>query len=185
MTEPARPAAKKTAAKKATGKKAPAKDTAAKKTVGKKAPAKKAAAKTAAPGFTEAERAAMKDRAAETKAARRGATKADDLATLLEKIAEMQEPDRMLAERIHEIITSVAPELAPRTWYGMPAYAKDGKIICFFQPAKRFGARYATFGFNDPAHLDEGTMWPTAYALTDLSDANATRIEELVRRAVS
>jgi len=189
MTEPARPAAKKTAARRTAAKKTPAKDTAAKKTAartaGKKAPAKKAAAKTAAPGFTEAERAAMKDRAAEAKAARRGATKADDLATLLEKIAAMQEPDRMLAERIHEIITSVAPELAPRTWYGMPAYAKDGKIICFFQPAKRFGARYATFGFNDPAHLDEGTMWPTAYALTDLSDANATRIEELVRRAVS
>jgi uncharacterized protein YdhG (YjbR/CyaY superfamily) len=190
MTEPARPAGKKTAAKETAAKTAPAtktaaKKTAAKKTAAKKTAAKKTAAKTAAPGFTEAERAAMKDRAAEAKAARRGATKADDLATLLEKIAEMQEPDRVLAERIHEIITSAAPELAPRTWYGMPAYAKDGKIVCFFQPAKRFGARYATFGFNDPAHLDEGTMWPTAYALTDLSDANAARIEELVRRAVS
>jgi len=163
---------------------APRKKAAAKKTAGKKAPAKKAAAKTAAPGFTEAERAAMKDRAAETKAARRGATKADDLATLLEKIAEMQEPDRMLAERIHEIITSVAPELAPRTWYGMPAYAKDGKIICFFQSAAKFKARYATLGFNDPANLDEGTMWPTSWALKELTPADEKKITALVKKAV-
>ena len=164
MTEPAKPAAKKTAAK--------------------KAPAKKAAAKTAAPGFTEAERAAMKDRAAEAKAARRGATKADDLATLLEKIAEMQEPDRVLADRLHAIITSAAPELAPRTWYGMPAYAKDGKVVCFFRNAGKFKERYAMFGFNDSAMLDEGSMWPVAFALTKLTPAEEARIGALVKRAV-
>jgi uncharacterized protein YdhG (YjbR/CyaY superfamily) len=194
MTDPAKPAAKKTAAKtparRAAAKEAPAKKATAKKATAKKAtaktaPAKKAAGKRAAPGFTEAERSAMKDRAAEVKAAKRGASKADDLETLLEKIAEMEDADRALAERIHAIITSAAPELAPRTWYGMPAYASGGKVVCFFQPAQKFGARYATFGFNDPAHLDEGTMWPTAYALTDLSDADVARIEGLVRRAVS
>jgi uncharacterized protein YdhG (YjbR/CyaY superfamily) len=173
--------AKKTAAKK-TAAKTPAKKTPAKKTPAKKTPAKKAAT---ASGFTDAERAAMKDRAGELKAARRGATKSDDLGVLLEKIAEMEQPDRALAERIHAIVTSAAPELAPRTWYGMPAYAKAGKVVCFFQPARRFDARYATLGFNDPAHLDEGTMWPTTWAITDLSDADAKKIEELVKRAVS
>ena len=196
MTEPAKPAANKTAAKKTAAKRTAAKKTAAKKAPAKKATAtkatattapaaKKAAGKKTAPGFTEAERSAMKDRAAEVKAAKRGASKADDLETLLEKIAEMEDADRALAERIHAIITSAAPELAPRTWYGMPAYASGGKVVCFFQPAQKFGARYATFGFNDPAHLDEGTMWPTAYAVTDLSDADVARIEALVRRAVS
>jgi uncharacterized protein YdhG (YjbR/CyaY superfamily) len=165
----------------ATAKKTPAKKTPAKKTAAKKAPAKKA---SSASGFTEAERAAMKDRAGEVKAARRGATKSDDLDVLLEKIAEMDGADRALAERIHAIVTSVAPQLAPRTWYGMPAYAKDGKVVCFFQPAQKFGARYATLGFNDPARLDDGTMWPTAYAVTELSNADAKRIEELVTRAV-
>jgi uncharacterized protein YdhG (YjbR/CyaY superfamily) len=129
--------------------------------------------------FSDAERDAMKERAAET----RRAKKTDGTEDLLAKIAEMNPEDRALAERIHAIVTSVAPELAPKTWYGMPAYAKDGKVLCFFQPAAKFGYRYATLGFNDPATLDDGTMWPTAYALTDLSDADAKRIEELVRRA--
>jgi uncharacterized protein YdhG (YjbR/CyaY superfamily) len=135
--------------------------------------------------FSDAERAAMKERAAEVKSGRGGKKQADDLDALLAKIAEMQEPDRTLAERIHAIITSAAPGLAPKTWYGMPAYAKDGKVLCFFQPAQKFGARYATLGFNDPAHLDDGNLWPTAYAVTDLSDADAKRIEEIVTRAVS
>ena len=172
--------AKKTAAKKTAAKKTAAKKTAAKKTAPEKAPARKAGS-----GFTEAERAAMRDRAGELTAARRGATKADDLETLLARIAEMSDSDRVLAERIHAIVTAVAPQLAPRTWYGMPAYASGGKVVCFFQPGQRFSSRYATLGFNDAAHLDEGTMWPTAYALTDITDADATRIEELVRRAVS
>ena len=180
-------AAKKTAAKKTAAKKMAAKKTVAEKTAAKKTVAKKTAAKrtSSASGFTDAERAAMKDRVAELKAARQGAKKLDDVEALQTKIAEMDQPDRALAERIHAIVTSVAPELAPKTWYGMPAYAKEGKIVCFFQPAERFGARYATFGFNDPAHLDDGTMWPTAYAVTELSDADAKRIEELVKRAVS
>ena len=128
----------------------------------------------------------MKERAEELKATGRGGKKkSEDDDALLAKIAEMQQPDRTLAERIHAIITSVAPELSPKIWYGMPAYAKDGKIVCFFQPAQKFGARYATLGFNDPANLDDGTMWPTAYAVTDLSDADVKRIEELIKRAVS
>jgi uncharacterized protein YdhG (YjbR/CyaY superfamily) len=149
--------------------------------------AKKAASRKASPasGFTDAERAAIKERAEETRAAGRGGRKkADEAEALLAKIAEMQQPDRTLAERIHAVITSVAPELAPKTWYGMPAYAKDGKVVCFFQPAEKFGARYATLGFNDSAKLDDGSMWPTAYAVTDLSEADVKRIEELVRRAV-
>ena len=193
MTAPKKTAAKKTTAKETPAKKAPAKKTPAKKTAAKKAPAKKApakktAAKTAssAPGFTDAERGAMKERAAELKAARQGGDRAaEDAAAVLAKIAEMQQPDRALAERLHGIITSAAPELSPKTWYGMPAYAKGGKIVCFFQPAQKFRARYALLGFNDPANLDDGTMWPTAYALTDLTDADAKRIEDLVKRAVS
>jgi uncharacterized protein YdhG (YjbR/CyaY superfamily) len=148
--------------------------------------AKKTAAKrsSSASGFTDAERAAMKDRAEEVKATRGGKKKADDLDALLAKIAEMPQPDRALAERIHAIVTSAAPELSPKTWYGMPAYAKDGKIVCFFQSAKKFDSRYATLGFNDPAALDDGTMWPTAYAVTDLTKADEKRVEELIRRAV-
>jgi uncharacterized protein YdhG (YjbR/CyaY superfamily) len=139
-----------------------------------------------ASGFSDAERAAMKERAEELKATGRGGKKkSEDANALLAKIAEMPQPDRTLAERIHAIITSVAPELSPKTWYGMPAYAKDGKIVCFFQPAQKFDARYATLGFNDPANLDEGTMWPTAYAVTDLSDADVKRIKQLIKRAVS
>ena len=139
-------------------------------------------------GFTDEERGAMKDRAQEMKAAaRRGprGAKADGESELLAKIAEMTEPDRVMAERLHAVIKASAPALSPRTWYGMPAYAKDGKIVCFFQPAQKFKTRYATFGFNDPAHLDEGTMWPVAFALTELTAADAAKIGALVKKAAS
>ena len=138
---------------------------------------------TAGETFTEAERDAMKERAKELKASRGGA-KGDPEADLLAKIAEMPQPDRGMAERIHAVVKKVAPTLVSRTWYGMPAYALDGKILCFFQPADKFKARYATFGFNDPAKLDEGSMWATSFALTKLTDADEERIAELVRRAV-
>jgi uncharacterized protein YdhG (YjbR/CyaY superfamily) len=139
-------------------------------------------------GFTAEERAAMKERARELKAESRrgrGAGKADGERDLLEKIAEMPEPDRAMAERLHAIITAAAPALSPRTWYGMPAYAKDGKVVCFFQSAHKFKARYATLGFNDPANLDEGAMWPTSFALKALTPTEEARIVELVKRAVS
>ena len=140
------------------------------------------------PGFTAEERAAMKDHAQELKtAARRGprAAKADGESDVLAKIAEMAEPDRVMAERIHAIIMASAPDLSPKTWYGMPAYAKDGKIVCFFQPARKFKTRYATLGFNDPAQLDDGAMWPTAFALTELTADDEARIGALVKKAVS
>ncbi|HSG85398.1 MAG TPA: DUF1801 domain-containing protein [Candidatus Limnocylindrales bacterium] len=149
-------------------------------------PAKRSAA-TAPDGFTDEERAAMKERAQELKAtARRGkkATKADGEADLLAKIAEMSGPDRALAERIHAIVTAAAPDLAPRTWYGMPAWARDGKVLCFFQGAEKFKTRYATLGFTEEAHLDDGPMWPVAFALNELTDADAARIGALVTRAV-
>ncbi|MHB8192968.1 MAG: iron chaperone [Bellilinea sp.] len=134
-------------------------------------------------GFTAEEKAAMKERAKELKAA---ASKADDLAALLAKIAEMPEPDRAMAQRLHEIVTASAPTLSPKTWYGMPAYAnQDGKIVCFFQAAAKFNARYATFGFNDTATLDDGTMWPTAFALKALTAADEAKISALVKKAVS
>ena len=139
-------------------------------------------------GFTDEERAAMKERAQELKAeARRGprAEKADGESDVLAKIAEMPEPDRAMAERVHAIINASAPALSPRTWYGMPAYAKDGKVVCFFQPAQKFKTRYATFGFNDAAHLDEGTMWPVAFALMKLTAADEARVGALVKKAVS
>lgn len=137
-------------------------------------------------GFTDEERAAMQERAQEVRATRRGSSKANAEAALLEKIAEMPESDRVLAERIHAIVTTSAPELSPKTWYGMPAYAnKDGKVVCFFQSAAKFRSRYATFGFNDPANIDDGTMWPTSFALTDLTSADEERISALVRKAVS
>ena len=139
-------------------------------------------------GYTAEERAAMKDRATELKAsARRGsrASKADGESEVLAKIAELPEPDRVMAERIHAIVKANAPELTPRTWYGMPAYAKDGKVVCFFQSADKFKSRYATFGFNDKANLDDGTMWPTAFALTELTAADEARIAALVTKAVS
>src|SRR3989454_8905106 len=113
------------------------------------------------------------------------ADKADGESAVLAKIAEMREPDRALAKRLHATIKASAPALSPRTWYGMPAYAKDGKVVCFFQPAQKFKTRYATFGFSDEAHLDEGTMWPNAYALTELTAADEARIGALVKKAVS
>ena len=140
------------------------------------------------PGFTAEERAAMKDHAQELKtAARRGprAAKADGESDVLAKIAEMAEPDRVMAERIHAIIKASAPDLTSRTWYGMPAYAKDGKIVCFFQPAQKFKTRYATLGFNDPAQLDDGAMWPTAFALTELTADDEARLGALVKKAAS
>ncbi len=137
-------------------------------------------------GFSAAERAAMKDRAEELKASGRGGKKkAEEANACLAKIAEMPQPDRQRAERIHAVVTSTAPELSPKTWYGMPAYAKEGKIVCFFKPAEKFGTRYATLGFEDPANLDDGTMWPTSYAVTDLTEADVKTIEKLVKRAVS
>ncbi len=139
-------------------------------------------------GFTDEERAAMKERAQELKAeGRRGprADKADGQSAVLAKIAEMPGPDRAMAERLHAIIQASAPALSPRTWYGMPAYAKDGKVVCFFQAAQKFKTRYATFGFSDEANLDEGAMWPVAFALKELTAAEEARIGALVRKAVS
>src|SRR5437762_4200875 len=139
-------------------------------------------------GFTDEERAAMKERAQELKAeARRGqrADQADGESDVLAKIAEMPEPDRAMANRLHAIIKTSAPALSPKTWYGMPAYAKDGKTVCFFQPAQKFKTRYATLGFNDAANLDDGAMWPIAYALTELTAADEARIGALVKKAVS
>jgi uncharacterized protein YdhG (YjbR/CyaY superfamily) len=139
-------------------------------------------------GFTDEERGAMKERAKELRtAARRGrrADKADEESAVLEKIAEMQESDRVMAERLHAVIKASAPALSSRLWYGMPAYAKDGNVICFFQNAQKFKTRYATLGFSDKANLDEGAMWPNAYALTELTPADEARISALVKRAVS
>ena len=139
-------------------------------------------------GFTDEERAAMRERAQELKAAaRRGprADKADGEGDVLAKIAEMPEPDRAMAERLHVIIKASGPALSPRTWYGMPAYAMDGKVVCFFQSAQKFKTRYATFGFSDAAKLDEGAMWPTAFALEKLTPAEESRIGALVKKAVS
>jgi uncharacterized protein YdhG (YjbR/CyaY superfamily) len=137
-------------------------------------------------GFTDEERAAMKERAQELKAeARANKSKAAGESDVLAKIAEMQGPDRALAERLHAIIKASAPALSPKTWYGMPAYAKDGKVVCFFQSAQKFNSRYATFGFSDEANLDEGAMWPTSFALKDLTTAEEARIGALVRKAVS
>jgi uncharacterized protein YdhG (YjbR/CyaY superfamily) len=138
--------------------------------------------------FNDDERAAMRAHAQEQKAAaRRGsrASRADGEGDVLAKIAEMPEPDRTKAERLHALIKDTAPDLTPKTWYGMPAYAKDGDIICFFQPASKFKARYATLGFSDKANLDDGTMWPASYALTELTEADEAKIRELVKIAVS
>jgi len=135
--------------------------------------------KKASKGFTAEERAAMRERAKERKAA-----KGDGEGDVLAKIAEMKGSDRALAERVHAIVTASAPGLSPRTWYGMPAYAKDGKVVCFFQSAQKFKTRYATLGFSDKANLDEGAMWPTAFALTQLTAADEARIGALVKKAV-
>jgi hypothetical protein len=139
-------------------------------------------------GLTDEERGAMKERVQELKTATgRGprAAKADGESAVLAKIAEMPEPDRALGERLHAIIKASAPALSPKTWYGMPAYAKDGKVVCFFQSAHKFKTRYATFGFNDVANLDDGAMWPVAFALTELTAADEARIGALVKKAVS
>ena len=161
----------------------------------KRKPAKKGTQKSAksttgraSKGFTTDERAAMRERAQELKAAtRRGprAGKADGERDVLAKIAEMPEPDRAMAERLHAIIKASAPALSPRTWYGMPAYANGGNVVCFFQSAQKFKTRYATFGFSDKANLDQGAMWPTAFALKELTAAEEARIGALVKKAVS
>lgn len=136
-------------------------------------------------GFTDEERAAMAERASELKAAKSRNGKADEERAVLMKIAEMQEPDRAMAEHLHEIIKASAPVLSPKTWYGMPAYARDGKVVCFFQSAQKFKTRYATFGFNDTANLHEDAMWPTAFAVKELTAAAEARIAALVKKAVS
>lgn len=138
-------------------------------------------------GFTDEERAAMRERARELAAEGRGPRvgKADGEHDVLAKIAEMPEPDRAMAERLHAIVKASAPALSPRTWYGMPAYAKDGSVVCFFQSAHKFKTRYATFGFSDKANLDEGAMWPTTFALKELTAAEEARIGALVKKAVS
>ena len=141
----------------------------------------------ASSGFTEEERAAMRERAKELKAARRrGSGDGDDAeAEVLKKIAEMPERDRAMAERLHAIIKASASVLSPRTWYGMPAYAKDGNVICFFQPSQKFKTRYATLGFSDKANLDDGNMWPSSFALVKLGAAEEARVAALLRKAVS
>jgi len=137
-------------------------------------------------GFTDAERAAMKERAKELKAeARLGADKEEGERDLLAKIAEMHGSDRAMAKRLHAIVAAHAPSLMPKTWYGMPAYAKEGKVVCFFQPAEKFQARYASFGFNDSANLDEGAMWPVAFALKELTAADEAKLAALVKKAAS
>ena len=144
--------------------------------------------KKAAKGFSDDERAAMKERVRELKAeGRRGPRSGEDdgESVLLEKIAEMSEADRAMATRLHLLVKANAPTLAPKTWYGMPAYAKDGKVVCFFQSADKFGSRYATFGFNDTANLDDGAMWPTTFALKKLTAAGEKKIAALVQKAVS
>ena len=160
-------------------------------------PAKKATQKSAksntptgktSQGFTDEERAAMKERAEELKAeARRGprADKADGDGAVLAKIAEMPDPERAMAKRLHAIIKASAPALSPKTWYGMPAYAKDGKVVCYFQSAQKFNTRYASFGFSDAANLDEGALWPVAFALKELTAAEEAKIVALVKKAVS
>ena len=151
----------------------------------KRKPAKKGTQDKKSKGFTDEERAAMKERSQELKAAARAnKSKADGERDVLAKIAEMQGPDRAMAERLHAIIKASAPGLSPKTWYGMPAYAKDGKVVCFFQSGQKFKTRYATLGFSDQANLDEGAMWPTAFALTELTADDEARIAGLVQKAV-
>ena len=146
----------------------------------KKATKSPAATKKRYEGFTEFEKSAMADRVRESKLGKK-----EGESDLLARIAEMVPADRALAKRMHELIKASAPELEPKTWYGMPAYAKDGKVVCFFQPAQKFKARYSTLGFNDPAHLDDGDMWPVAYALTKLTATEEAKIRALVKKAAS
>ena len=148
----------------------------------KKSAKRTATARKPSEKFSAEERDAMKERAKELKAA---SSKADDEKAVLAKIAEMPEADRALAERIHSIVTKSAPDLSPKTWYGMPAYAKDGKIVAFFTPADKFKSRYATFGFNEDANLDDGAMWPTSFAVKKLGSAEEAKIAALVKKAVS
>jgi uncharacterized protein YdhG (YjbR/CyaY superfamily) len=144
------------------------------------------AAKKTSKGFTAEEQAAMKERARELKAEARGArARADGERDLLEKVAEMPKADRVMAERLHALVHANAPDLAPKTWYGMPAWAKDGKIVCYFQSAAKFNSRYATFGFNDTANLDSGAMWPTSFALKELTAADEAKLGKLVKKAAS
>jgi uncharacterized protein YdhG (YjbR/CyaY superfamily) len=152
----------------------------AKKATQASAKTKRAIGKTSK-GFTDEERAAMKERAQELKA---GAAKADGESAVLAKIAEMPKSDRVMAERLHAIVTGSAPDLSPKTWYGMPAYARDGKIVCFFKSADKFKSRYATLGFEESANLDDGAMWPTSFALTELTAADEKKIAALVKKAV-
>ena len=153
----------------------------------KKTTAKKKATTRATSGFSAAERAAMQARAEELRSSGRGGKKkAEEAQACLDAIAAMPDEDRLLAERIHAIVASVAGDLTPKTWYGMPAYAnEDGKVVCFFKAAAKFGARYATLGFNDAASLDDGDVWPTEYAVTAMADKEAKKIEQLVKKAVS
>jgi uncharacterized protein YdhG (YjbR/CyaY superfamily) len=158
------------------------------KKAAKKSAKSSIATKKESKGFSDFERAAMKERAQELKAEQRrggGKNKDDGESDLLAKIAEMQGPDREMAKRVHAIVKASAPGLSSKTWYGMPAYARDGKVVCFFQSAQKFKARYATFGFSDEAKLDEGGMWPTSFALKELTAAEEKRIGELVKKAVS
>lgn len=151
-----------------------------------KKPARRTTPKASRGGFTADERAAMRERAREAKAEARGrASKADGERDVLEKIAEMPPRDRSMAKRIHAIVKASAPDLSPRTWYGMPAYAKDGKVVCFFQSAQKFKSRYGTLGFSDEANLDKGPMWPTSFALKELTAAEEKKIGALVKKAVS
>jgi uncharacterized protein YdhG (YjbR/CyaY superfamily) len=148
--------------------------------------ATKAATGKSYDGFTADERSAMKERAKELKAeAARNGKAADAEAAQVAKIAELEEPDRVMAEKLHALVKANAPSLTAKLWYGMPGWARDGQIVCFFQPAAKFGTRYATFGFNDPANLDDGNMWPTAYALTKLTAADEKKITALVKKAAS
>jgi uncharacterized protein YdhG (YjbR/CyaY superfamily) len=148
--------------------------------------AENAVTKKKSEGFTDAEKAAMKERAKELKAEQRAdRDRAAGEKDLLAKVAEMPKADRVMAERLHEIVTASAPSLSPKTWYGMPAYARDGKVVCFFQSADKFKARYATLGFSDEANLDDGAMWPTSFALKQLTAADEKRIAKLVKQAVS
>jgi hypothetical protein len=143
-----------------------------------------AATQKTAKVFSDDERDAMKERAKEQKAeARRGADKAAGLADVLAKIADLPEPDKAMAERLHALITAAAPDLSAKTWYGMPAYAKDGKLVVFFKPASKFNSRYATLGFEEAAQLDDGSMWPTSYAITKLTPADETKITAMVKKA--
>ena len=154
----------------------------AEKTTAKKSTTTSAKRTGAGSKFTAEERAAMKERAKELKAAK---TKEEGERALLEKIAEMPKPDRVMAERLHAIVTKSAPNLSPKTWYGMPAYAKDDQIVCFFKSADKFKSRYATFGFEEAANLDEGAMWPTSFALKKLTAADEKKIGALVKKAAS